>query len=53
MIRETTWGPPKGMDEANLFAGRRKSNQPDLSYVPPFSFRVREHYFAIRDVPLG
>lgn len=51
MIREAMWGPPK--DKDNLFAGRRKSNQPELSYVPPFSFRFREHYFAIRDFPLG
>lgn len=53
MIRETEWGPPKGMDEANLFAGRKKSNQSELSCVPPFSIRVRKHYFAIIDVPLG
>lgn len=49
MIRESKWGPPNGMVEANLFAGR-KTNQPELSYVSPFSFKVRECYFAIRDV---
>lgn len=47
------WGSVKGMDEASLFVGRNKSNQLDLSYAPPLGFRVREHYFAARDVLLG
>lgn len=46
-------GPVKGMDKADLFGGRRESEQLDMSCELSFSFRVREHYFAVRVVPFG
>jgi len=47
------WRSVKGVDESSLFVGRGNSSQLDLNYAPPFDFRVREHYSAIRNVPLG